>query len=158
MAVYMKYGDIKGDVSEESHKEWLQCSSFAFSTFRSAETAIGQGAQRQGREVSVGDITITKPMCIGSPHLWLASVVGFGKKVQLHITRTGQGAQTNYLEVTLENACVTNYSVVSEGVHHTETLSLNFLKIEMNYIPVKVDGTPGTPIPVGFNIALGEAA
>jgi type VI secretion system secreted protein Hcp len=157
MAIYMNYDGIKGDVTEAGHEEWIRCSSLSFSALREAETGHGQASQRQGSDVSISDITLTKPMCAGSPHLFTASVVGFGKKVQIHITKTGESQQTNYLEMTLENCCVTNYGIVSDGVSHSETLTLNFLKISMTHKAVKEDGSAGGNNTVSFDIAKGEA-
>jgi type VI secretion system secreted protein Hcp len=157
MAIYMNYDGIKGDVTESGHKDWIQCDSIAFSACRDAHTEQGQAAQRQGKQVAIGEIILTKPVCAGSPHLFTQSVVGLGKTVKLHITRTGDGQHTNYLEVTLDKCCITNYGMDSDGAAHSESVSLNFLKIEMKYIPVKPDGAPGDPIPVAFDVGLGEA-
>jgi type VI secretion system secreted protein Hcp len=156
MPIFMNYDGIKGDAKEDGHKDWIKCDSASFAAFREAQTSVGQGGSRQGKNVSVGEITITKRMDAASPHLFLQSVVGLGKKVSLHVTRSGQDKQTNFLEATLSDTCVTNYSINSDGVAHTEMLTLNFLKVELKYIPIKTDGAPGDPIPVSFNIPTGE--
>src|SRR5436190_23141075 len=121
MAIYMNYEGITGDVTEEDHKDWIVCNSFAISANRGAETKLGAGGQRQGSEVAISDITLTKRMDAASSHLFTASVVGFGKKAQIHITRTGETQQTNYLEMVLDKACVTNYTVGSDGENQTES-------------------------------------
>jgi type VI secretion system secreted protein Hcp len=158
MAIFMQYEGMTGSASEKNHKDWIECSSISFSAFREAQTALGQGGNRQGKNVSIGDITITKRMCAASPHLFTASVLGGGKKVKLHVTRSSATGQTNYLEVALEHCCVTNYAVNSDGASHTEVLTLNFLTLEMKYIPVKQDGSAGTPMPVHFNVGTGSTA
>ena len=157
MAIYMDYDGIKGDVSEENHKEWIPLSSISFSASREAGTAVGKGEERQGTQVTINDISIIKPMDAASPHLFTQSVVGLGKEVKIHITRTGEKEQTNYLEITLDKCCVTRYGINTDGVRHTESLTLNFLKISFGYIPVKEDGSPGDRIPVNFDIATGVA-
>ncbi len=157
MAIFMNYEGMTGNATEKNHPEWIECGSLSFSAYRDANTSLGQGG-RQGKNVSVSDITITKRMCAGSPHLFMASVLGTGKKVKLHITRSGGPGQTNYLEVALENCCVTNYSINSDGASHTEVLTLNFLKVEFKYIPVKEDGSSGTPMPMNLNVATGVVA
>jgi len=157
MAIYMNYEGIKGDVSEEDHKEWIPVGSISFAASREANTEVGKGDERQGTQVSVNDISIIKPMDAASPHLFTQSVVGLGKKVKIHITRSGETQQTNYLEIELEKCCVTRYGISTDGVRHNESMTLNFLKISFRYIPVKEDGSPGTAIPVNFNIATGEA-
>jgi type VI secretion system secreted protein Hcp len=156
MAIYMQYDGIKGDTTEDGHKEWIKCDSASFCAFREAKTKLGHGGSRQGTNVSIADIAVTKPMCSASPHLFVESLVGLGKKVKIHITRTGAGEQINYLEAVLDKCCVTNYGITSDGVRHSESFSLNFLTIELKCTPVKPDGTPGTPVPVAFSIPTGE--
>jgi type VI secretion system secreted protein Hcp len=158
MAIYMQYEGIKGDVTEEAHKDWIELQSISLSAFREAQTDSGQGSQRQGGNVSVSDLTLTKSMCMGSPHLFVAGTAGLPRKVTIHVTRTGEGEQTNYLEVVLDKAFVNNHSTSSDGANHMETITLNFLEIDMKYTPVKPDGKPGEPIPVSFKVPTGEVS
>jgi type VI secretion system secreted protein Hcp len=158
MAIYMKYDGMKGDVTEAGHESWIKLNSISFSAHRDADTGIGQANQRQGGNVAISDITVTKPICAASPQIFTASVVGLGKKVEIHITRTGESDPTNYIELVLENCCITNYGVSSNGASHLETISLNFLKLELNHKGVKDDGSPGSPKKVSFNIPEGAAA
>jgi type VI secretion system secreted protein Hcp len=159
MAIYMHYDGIKGDVSEGPHKEWIQLNSISFAAHREAKTAIGQAHQRQGGPVSICDIMVTKPVCHGSAHLFDASVLGEGKKVKIDITRSGVKHQTNYLEIILEDCCVSNYQVSSDGVSHNEVLTLNFVKIEMTHKGAKENLSPDSKHQsVKFNIATGAAA
>ena len=123
---------------------------------REAQTTVGQGGNRQGSHVSVSDITISKPMEAASPHLWLSSLTSLAKKVRIHITRTGEDKSLNFLEMVLEKCFLSNYSINSDGDNHTEMLTLNFLKLELKYIPVNEDGGAGTPIPVSFSALTGE--
>jgi type VI secretion system secreted protein Hcp len=147
---------IDGAVEESNHPQWIECNSMSFSAVREAETTVGQGGNRQGRHVSVSDITVTKPMEASSPHLWLSSLTSLGKKVRLHITRTGEDKSLNFLEMTLDKVFFSNYSLSSDQDNHTESVSLNFLKMELKYIPVDKDGKAGTPIPVSFDALTGE--
>src|SRR5262245_56600982 len=98
MAIYMQYEGIDGDVTEEHHKKWIPLGSVSFACNRTATTKVGAGADRQGAGVSINEITVSKPFDAASPHLFTASVVGFGKNVKIHITRTGAGEQINFLE------------------------------------------------------------
>src|SRR5436305_103474 len=131
MAIYLQYEGMEGDSTEEAHPKWIRCTSLGFAAFREATAKLGQGGNRQGGNVDMGDIALTLPMNPGSPHLFVASLVGGGKKAKIHITRSGSGQQTNYLEIELENACVTGYSIGSDGMRHEESITLNSLKVEM---------------------------
>jgi type VI secretion system secreted protein Hcp len=157
MAIYLKYEGITGDATEESHVNWIQCNWMGFGASRPALAGTGAGSQRQGGTVAIGEFHVRKRFDAASPHLFLASVCGFGKKVTLHVTRTGEASGVNYLEVVLDKTCVTSYELQTDGKDHWEKLSLNFLTIEMKYLPVNVDNKPGQPIPVGFDVATGVA-
>jgi type VI secretion system secreted protein Hcp len=159
MAIYLEYPGIKGNASEHAHKDWIECESISLGAGRWANDEVGQGSQTQGTHVEVGDVTLTKPMCMASPHLFLASVVGWSvKEVKIHITRTGKSDQSNYLEMTLHNCCVTGHSTTSDKDLHTETLTLNFTKIEMKYHPVKPTLETAGGIPVSFDIPTDTVA
>jgi type VI secretion system secreted protein Hcp len=157
MAIYLKFPKITGNVSELHHKGWMACQSIDFAANRQATTKMGQGKQRQGSVVSLSEISLKKQMCPGSPHLFTASVGGEGEKVEIHLTRGVTHGTHKYLEVTLHDCCVTKYELSTDGVHYFEEISLNFLKIELKFIPVKEDGKPGDAIPVHFDIATNAA-
>jgi type VI secretion system secreted protein Hcp len=158
MAIFLQYGDIKGDATESEHKEWSVCDGFAFSTSRHVVTHLGKATEREGKEVAITDLTINKPVDAASPYLYQASFGGFGKTAKLNITRTSEDGEIKYLEILLEKACVTAYSLSTEGTNHLESLSLNFMKIGITYTPVLEEGTADAPLPVGFDIAEGKSA
>jgi type VI secretion system secreted protein Hcp len=49
---------------------------------------------------------------------------------------------------------LSGYSVSSGGDKPTESISLNFTKIETKITPQKDDGTPGTAYPVTYDLGL----
>jgi type VI secretion system secreted protein Hcp len=152
----MKYDGMTGSATESNHPEWIACNSLSFAAFRDADTKPGHGGNRQSKPVSIGDVTLTMPLSAASPDLFKASLNAEGKKVLIHVTPGGLGKAHNCLEMTLENCMVSNYTVNTNGVAHTETVYLNFLNLEMKYIPISEDGSPGTPVPVKFKIPTGE--
>jgi type VI secretion system secreted protein Hcp len=159
MAIYLEFPGIKGDITESHHKDWIECESISFGASRWADDVVGQGCQTQGTHVEIGDITLTKPMCMASPHLYQASLVGWSvKKAQIHITRSGKSDQAKYLEIELHNCCVTGHNTTSDGVEHNESLTLNFTKIEMKCHPVKTTLEAAGGIPASFDIPSGTAA
>jgi type VI secretion system secreted protein Hcp len=157
MAIYLKIEGIDGDVTEPGHEKWILCNSMTFSAFRDAATELGQAAQRQGGTVEINEISLTLPMSAASHDLFTQSVVGLGKKAQIHIAKTGSDEQVNYLELSLDKACITNYGIDSDGALHNEALNLNFTQIEVKVTPVDQEGKPGTAVTRGFSIPTGKA-
>jgi type VI secretion system secreted protein Hcp len=158
MAIFLKLGEINGDVTEDTHKTWSVCDSFGFGTRRHIVTHLGKGSDREGKEVDITDLSIVKPVDAASPFLYQESFGGFGLTAKIDITRTGGDGEIKYLSIILEKACVTHYSLNTEGTIHTESLTLNFMKICITYTPVLEDGTPDTALPCGFDIATGKSA
>jgi type VI protein secretion system component Hcp len=158
MAIYMKFDGIPGDITTDEHKEWIACDSMHFSSMRNVQTVMGQGDQRQGGSLEVSEVTITKPMEKASPNLFLATMqaaIGKGSKVEIHLTRTDE---LPYMEFVLENCFVTSYNMDSDGMSPKETLSLNFLNIQMSFNPVKKDNAKGEPIRHSYNVGTGKAS
>jgi type VI secretion system secreted protein Hcp len=144
MAIYMKYGDIKGQTTTDGFKDWITLSSCQMGAGRGIASAKGRGANREGSEPSISEMTVTKEWdAASSSKLFEEAVSGLmDRKVEIHFTTTEQAKQQAYLIVKLENTCVSGYSSSSgaEG-KPLESLSLNFAKIE--FIPKIVDAKLG---------------
>ncbi len=60
MAIYMKYDRIKGGVTAEGHKDWIQFQSCQWGVHRNIRSAAGRGTNREASAPSVNDIVVTK--------------------------------------------------------------------------------------------------
>jgi type VI secretion system secreted protein Hcp len=156
MPIYMKIDGIKGDVTAEGHKDWIHCDSLQWGVSRSIGAPTGSAKERESAEPAVSEVMVTKAMDASSPYLFQESCLGKGKKVDLHICKTGTDQLVNYYEMVLENAMLSGYSVNSGGDNPSESVSLNFTKIETKYIPVTADGGHGDPIPAAYDLKLAK--
>ena len=50
MPIYIKYGDIKGDVTAEGHKDWIEVNSFQWGVGRGISSPTGGGADRESSD------------------------------------------------------------------------------------------------------------
>jgi len=91
MPIYIKYGDIKGDVTAEGHKGadgWVEVGSFQFGVGRGIASPTGGGDDRESSAPSVSEIVVTKDMDVSS-FSWLeASLWGEGVAVQIDFCKT----------------------------------------------------------------------
>ena len=157
MAIFMKFGDKKGDVDTTQYKEWIMCHSFQFGSGRGIQTSTGSGANRQGSHASVSEVTVTKNLDPASLHLWRDSLDGkLNTKVEFSFTRADQD-NSEYLHVTLFDTGVSGFSISSGGDRPSESISLNFAKIEFKDIKVAEDGVSATPLAVNYNLATQTA-
>jgi type VI secretion system secreted protein Hcp len=156
MPIYMKIDGISGDVTAAGHENWIHCNSLQWGVGRGIGAPTGSAKERESSEPSISEVVVTKEMDASSPYLFLESCIGKGKKVNLHICKTGTDQLVNYYEMELENTMISGYSVSSGGDNPTESVSLNFTKVETKYTPVTADGGVGDPIPAAYDLKLAK--
>ena len=152
MAIFMKFGDKKGDVDTKQYKEWILCHSFQFGSGRGISSATASGANRQGSHASVSEITVTKQLDPASLHLWRDSLDGkLNTKVEFAFTIADQD-NSEYLHCTLTDTGVSGFSISSGGDRPSESISLNFAKIEFKDTKISEDQTSKTPFSVNYDL------
>jgi type VI secretion system secreted protein Hcp len=153
MAIYLKFGKVKGNVTEAGHKDWIEVSSVQWGVGRGISTPVGSTANREASAPSVSEVTITKQMDMASTDMFMESVKGNkGEEVKIDIVSTGNPPRV-FCTYTLSNALVSGYSVSTGGDRPTESLSLNFTKLEFKYVPSTTENAQGTPVTVAFDLS-----
>lgn len=153
MAIYMKYGSIKGDATHEEHKDWLTIDSLQWGAGRSIMTPAGSTRNREASEPSVSEVTVTKSMDASSPSLFTEALTGNkGTEVKINLVSTGSPGRV-FATYTLSDALVSSYSMSSGGDRPSESISINFSKVQFKYIPTKTEHGAGTPTTVSYDLA-----
>jgi type VI secretion system secreted protein Hcp len=127
MPIYMKYGKINGPVTGK-YKGWIELTSCQFGVGRGISTPVGTSSKRESSAPNISEIVVTKAMDITSPLLFQEALTGEGTKVIIEFAQSDK-LQTVYLQVELENAMVSGYSVSSGGDRPSESVSINSTKI-----------------------------
>ncbi len=152
MAIYVKYGDIKGNATHEEHKDWLDITSMQWGAGRAISTPVGSAFNREASEPSISEITLTKLMDVSSVSLFQEACTGHdGKDCTIHLVSTGKPGRT-YAEYKLTNTLVSGYSCSTGGDRPTESISLNFTKIEFKHTAYDEKGK-GTPASAHYDLA-----
>jgi type VI secretion system secreted protein Hcp len=142
VAIYMKFGDVKGQVTTEGFKEWIELYSFQYGVGRGVSSGAG-GARREGSNPSISEITVTKAYDKASPKLYEDALAGaFNTKVEIKMTSTTKDKVDTYLAYELTNCGISGYSASSGGDVPSESLSLNFSKIMVTPSPLDDKGVP----------------
>lgn len=152
MAIYMKYGSIKGSVTTEGFKDWIELDTFQWGVGRAVGTAARGAYSREHSEPTISEITVTKRSDIASPKLLLDAVGGkLDNKVEIKFTTTTKGKVETFLAYKLENTGLSGYSMSSGGDMPVEHLSLNFTKITETFtgFDPAISGSPET---VGYDL------
>lgn len=142
MAIYMKFGDITGQVTTDGFKDWIELSSCQYGVGRGVSSGAG-GAQRESSAPSISEITVTKVFDKASSKLYWDSLAGtFNTKVEIKFTQTTKNKTDTFLAMELSDCGVSGYSLSSGGDNPSESLSLNFTKIMVTPSPLDNAGTP----------------
>jgi len=137
MAIFLKYGEIKGETTQLTHKEWIEVNSFQFGVGRGISSGVGGGSKREASAPSVSEVTISKTFDISSPLLLKDAVGGKAVTAKIEITQTDDsGKHVAFQKFILTNTLISSYSVSSAGDRPGESLSLNFTKIDSEYLDI----------------------
>jgi type VI secretion system Hcp family effector len=155
MGVFVSVTDIAGDAKFTKHEGWIVCESCTIPTTRpETQTTMGKTTDRTRANVDFEDVQLKKSMDKASPLLMSWNLRGDGRTVLIHFTDEKEW----YLELKLHTTILTKLDIDAdqEGAA-TETLSLDFTKIEYRYRTKQTDGKKyDAATAIIYDIALGE--
>jgi type VI secretion system secreted protein Hcp len=152
MAIYMKYEGINGNVEAEGYKDWIGIETLSWGATRHISPTPGKPFG-ESSTLKVTAVTVTKELDDATPKLLNALYTGTAAmKVSIAFVRTGSPA-VEYLSYDLAEAMISEVSTTSSGDRPTETVTLYFQKLTINYIPQLADGSSGAKISVGYSLA-----
>src|SRR5690348_16078736 len=134
MGIYMKYGNIKGDATQEGFQHWINISSFQWNgaVTRDIRTHTGKGRNREQGQPHVKQIQVVKEVDHASGPLYKSLVtVPQAQDCTIAFVRTDEGGET-YLEYNLSDTLLANLSLNGDGERATETWTLDFTKIKIS--------------------------
>ncbi|MCE9533645.1 MAG: type VI secretion system tube protein Hcp [Planctomycetes bacterium] len=158
--IFIKYGTIKGDCTAEGHlgsAGWVEVNSFQFGIGRGIASPTGGSKDRESTAPSISEIVITKPTDVSSVAWMEASLYGDGVKAQIDFCKTEKDALSVYMSYNLENAMISGYSVSSGGDRPSESISINFTKIEFSFVETAADSTDAETPRTSYDISKASA-
>jgi type VI secretion system secreted protein Hcp len=158
MPIYMNYNSlaIKGDVTATGWVGWIEVSSFQFGVGRGIGSPTGGSADRESSAPSVSEITISKDQDTSTGPMLTAALQGEGVTVIIDFVKTSQGQLAKYMEYTLTNTLISGFSTSSGGDRLTESISLNFTKIQVDPTTIDAAGSISNANPVTYDIGLAQ--
>jgi type VI secretion system secreted protein Hcp len=145
---------IKGESQDDKHKGTIDIESFSWGVSQAASVAAVRGGGGAGKAV-FQDIHFTTRISSASPQLFLTCATGQHiKKAVLYVRKAG-GDQQEYYKVTLEDLLVSSYQQSGAGgedVIPTDSFSLNFAKVELDYTPQRADGSNEGSVKAGYDL------
>jgi len=137
MAIFLKYGALKGEVTATGYEDWVELTSFQWGVGRGISSGVGGGSKREATAPSVSEITVTRSMDAFSRDLLKESLGGKAVQVKIELTQTdNNGKHVAYQKYILDDTLTSGYSISTGGDRPSESLSLNFAKVDSEYLKI----------------------
>ncbi len=158
MPIYMNYDNlaVKGDTTATGWESWIELNSFQFGVGRGISSPTGGSADRESSAPSIAEITVTKDQDTSTGPLLTAALQGEGVPVIIEFVKTSAGQLAKYMKYTLTNTMISGWSTSSGGDRPSESVSLNFTKIEVDPTTIDATGKIATANPVTYDIGLAK--
>ena len=155
--MFLKVEGIKGEAQDAKHKEEIDVLSWSWGVSQSATTHMGGGGG--SGKASFQDIHVTKYVDSASHNLLKYAATGKHIKEVLLTVRKAGDKPLEYIKITMKDCLISSISCGGSGGEDrlTENITLNFADVDYVYTPQKPDGSGGSALPFGYNIAKNEA-
>jgi type VI secretion system secreted protein Hcp len=155
---FLKLEGIDGESVDDRHKGEIEIQSFSWGVSNAGSMASGGGG---AGKATFQDMHFMRRLDKASPKLALACATGQHIPSAVLVCRKSgsDGKPVEYYKITMIDILVTGITAGgSSGGDDmpTESISLNFAKIEWEYLPIGADGLPGEPVRTGFDLMLNE--
>lgn len=156
---YLKCDPIKGEATDDKHKEWIEVESFSQGVSQPYSGASGTGGRAAAR-ADFTSLNVLKFVDTASPDLNIYCASGKHiAKVELEICQE-TGEKVCYLKYEMEDVIVSSVQISGGGSSRaTESVSFTFGKIAWTYTAVKQDGSAGTKVgPKKWDLELNKGS
>lgn len=156
-AGYLKIGDIKGESTDDGHKDWIDLLSV------SHEISRDSTGKSHRSSTTFGDIVLVKEVDASTPKLQESIATGkYIPSVIIDFTRnvgTERPTEVPYLQYELKQVQITSYSfsgATQSDTVPTEQISLNFEEIKVTYTQYDEQGKKKGNIEYSWKVEKGE--
>jgi type VI secretion system secreted protein Hcp len=150
--IFAKLGDIKGESLDDKHKGEIEILSWSWGVTNFQHKGGGSGGGGAGK-ATFHDLAFTHNIDKASPVLMKRCVTGQHLKEATITHRKAGKGQQEFLVVKMNDVIITSVTNgdSSQG-SHVETVTLAFGKVDLEYRPVKADGSLDAGIHFKYDI------
>ena len=155
---FLKIDGVDGESADSKHKGEIDVESWSWGEAQTG--AHGAGGGGGAGKVSMRDFSFTMKVNKASPKLMLICANGEHIKKAVLVCRKAGKDQQEYLKVTLSDLLVSSYQTggsAGSSIVPSDTIAMNFSKIEFEYKEQKVDGSLGAPTKAGWDVKANKA-
>ncbi|HKY51360.1 MAG TPA: type VI secretion system tube protein Hcp [Candidatus Limnocylindria bacterium] len=140
--VFLKIEGIKGESSDDKHKDEIEIESYSWGLSQSG--SFGAGGGGGAGKVQFQDLNLSKRVGTSSPELFLGCATGKHYPTAVLTARKAGEAKQDFLVIKLNDVLVTSYQTSgASGGDPTDSFSLNFARIEYEVKEQRADGSLG---------------
>jgi type VI secretion system secreted protein Hcp len=159
--VYLHIEGIKGESVDDTHKNWIECTSVQWDMTQPKSATASTGGGHTAERAELDDIRFQKLADLASPLLMQSCAMGRTlPRARFEFLRAdGDGDRVKYFEMELENVLIGRVTPsVHEGNILHETIALKFSKIRWKYTQQRVAGGAGGNTAGGWDLAINRVA
>jgi type VI secretion system secreted protein Hcp len=157
--VLLAISGVKGSSTLDGHEDEIECLSWSFNVAQPTGSSKS-GSERTAANPMFSDITVTKESDISSTELFRLCATGKEiDKIVLTINRKADEANKPLIRVEMEKVILSNYSIsCGSNSRPVESVSLNFVKIKMEYHHQGNDGKIAGKTDFGYDLSVNKKA
>ena len=149
--IFAKIGDIKGESLDSKHKDEIEVLSFSWGVTNTGAKGFGGGGG-EGK-ATFHDLSFVHNIDKASPVLMQACATGTHVEEATITHRKAGKDQQDYLIIKMNDIIITGVTDGdASGQGGSETVSLAFAKIDLEYKPQKADGSLDTGIHFKYDL------
>jgi len=153
MDMFIKIDGLAGEAVDKTHRGEIDVLSWQWGVTNPGSAHAGGGAG--AGKANVQDLVFTKWIDKSSPDLWLAACNGKHWPQATLVVRKAGETPLEYLTISLSQVMVSGVNTrgVDEDDRLTETVSLNFASVKLDYVEQTARGGAGAKPSMHWNIA-----
>lgn len=160
MAIYLKLGNVKGNVTAAGYEGQIALLSVNMGVSRNISMEPGNLSNREASKPSLSEITLTKQADNSVAAIFKEALTGSaGQEAVITFVRTGSDKVQDYMTYKLKDCIVSSYSIAAQGDEEPqENISLSFAAIEVSYKDHDASNKSGNPQRVSYDLTAAKAA
>ena len=152
---FLKLGDIKGESKDSKHGGEIEVLSWSWGLSQTGSMSYGGGGG--AGKANFSDLNFMHNIDKSSPVLMLKCATGEHIKEATLVSRKAGKTQQEYLIIKLNDILITSVQTSGSSENPTESVSMNFSKIQLDYKPQKEDGSLDGAVPFVYDLKKQES-
>lgn len=160
MAIYLKFGNVKGNVTAEGYAGQIAVMSIEFEGSRKVSMETGNLSNRESSKPNLSVIQIIKKADNSVAALFKEFLTGsVGQEATITFVRTGSDKVQEFMTYKLTNCIVSKYKISADGDEQpSEVIELSYSAIEVSYKDHDASNKSGNPQRVAYDVKAAKVA